>query len=149
MKILSISRPLYCQQRTLTIENIHAETVALRLKSKSEFRYLILDVREKSYYDQLHIKGAINIESQEIMKWNDLSLLTPYLKDVNQLVLHCQLSLIRSPACALKIINLTKLKKDLGPMRIGLLTGGFKRWESLYGTNTDLCEGTKLSKNGP
>jgi rhodanese-related sulfurtransferase len=90
--------------------------------------FTIIDVRSKSSFDRKHIKTAINIE-KEIFQNKKLNL-------TGDVVIHCQLSLVRGPFCA------SHLEKKYSG-KVYLLTGGFKGWEGLYGHCKDLNEQLK------
>ncbi|TPX35354.1 hypothetical protein SmJEL517_g02202 [Synchytrium microbalum] len=128
--------------------------------------YLIVDVREPADYTTAHIKTAINIPSTVMLGNNAPSffgslLAQQLLHPINNefripknLVFHCQLSLIRGPNSAARLIQLLDEEKrrrqrtapdsvkELEPTDIYVLDGGFKGWSKAFaGIRPELIEG--------
>jgi rhodanese-related sulfurtransferase len=82
-------------------------------------KFTIIDVRENDSYRKAHIKGALNVTSQEFKEKK--------LQLNGDVVIHCQLSLIRGPSCA------QFLDSYYEDGKVYLLDGGFKSWSLLYG----------------
>ncbi|KAJ3271062.1 hypothetical protein HDV01_007075 [Terramyces sp. JEL0728] len=123
-------------KRLLSVEIIQPETVALRLKQNK----FIIDVREPHMYDKLHVKSAINIESKQLLGMDKDMLLSKLDSGADQIAVHCQLSLIRGPSCSLHLAKLLHDKLEFKNVRIGVIEGGFKKWERQYGKDSNLCE---------
>ncbi|KAI9001889.1 Rhodanese-like domain-containing protein [Gaertneriomyces semiglobifer] len=115
--------------------------------------FLIVDVREPWDYATLHIKSAINIPSPQLMTL-PAAALVDRVRTLNRMdaipktvMFHCKLSLIRGPTCAVRFGTLLKQVEttDKGirdETVIAVLDGGFKAWETTYGHDPNMVEGT-------
>jgi rhodanese-related sulfurtransferase len=81
----------------------------------------------------LHISTARNIDSKEFLELKEFD-----PKGFKEIVVHCQLSLIRGPASANHLDSL--LKKQKIDAQVYLLDGGFKGWSGLFGSDPSLTE---------
>lgn len=91
-------------------------------------------------FNKLHIKSAINIESKELLQMDKEKLLSKLDPTVDQIAVHCQLSLIRGPSCSVHLAKILYDQPQFKSVRIGIIEGGFKKWERLYGNDRELSE---------
>jgi rhodanese-related sulfurtransferase len=92
---------------------------------------LVIDVREADQFNRLHISTAKNIDSKEFLKLKGFD-----TEGFKEIVVHCQLSLIRGPTSVNHLDSL--LKKQKSNVTLYLLDGGFKGWSRLYGADLEL-----------
>ena len=84
---------------------------------------VILDVRDQNEFQKSHLKNAISIPLQSLLKdfstLDDLASLK--ITDGDWVLVHCQLSLIRGPQAAAHLDRIMGKK-----FKVGLIEGGFK-----------------------
>jgi rhodanese-related sulfurtransferase len=116
--------------QTRHFQFLKPESLALKLKHQNP-NLLIIDVREAHMFEKQHIRSAVNIDSKRLLDMTNFD-----TKQYSTIVVHCQLSLIRGPSCALHIEKLVRNEDT----KVVLLDGGFKSWSNLYGNDQDLTE---------
>lgn len=104
----------------------------------------VVDVRDSDYFGG-HIKRSYNFPSenfQETLPELRRMLIENNIEDV---VFHCALSQVRGPKAALKYLRSLELaatneQLKLKDVNVWVLQGGFTRWQSEYGTDTEVTE---------
>ena len=130
---------------------IEASTLAQLLKSKSH-PVIIVDCRFDYEFHGGHIKGAINIDSQEALErefLHDLSKLRLLMSSRTIIVFHCEFSEKRGPGLWRTLRNLDRRinqakcseleEQQIFFPEMYLLERGYKNF---FEKHPDLCEGT-------
>lgn len=121
--------------------------------------FAIVDVRSPREFAQGHIRGAKNLPLANLSSLLSVSALDARLRDLgvlttvskketnlDRLIIHCRLSLVRGPEAAAHVCRLLdkgvppKLASTWTKTEICLLEGGFKGWERMYGSDPRLYE---------
>jgi len=84
------------------------------------------------------LKRSINIESKRILASESIESLSLIKEERGDfppplVVVHCQLSLIRGPSCAVHLEKLIKSNSDWKNVQIKVMEGGYKGWSSNSG----------------
>jgi rhodanese-related sulfurtransferase len=123
-------------KRFMSFQFIKPENLAKKIQKKyrslTSEPILIIDVREPHQFQKSHISGARNIESKEFLALKSFDPL-----QYKEIVLHCQLSLIRGPASANHLDSLLR-RQGRKDVQVLLLDGGFKGWSNLFADQPDL-----------
>jgi rhodanese-related sulfurtransferase len=144
------------------LEFISREDLAQRLKESGSLpsSTAIVDVRDSDHVGG-HIRGSTWVPSSELD--HKAPELVRNLKDKDTVIFHCVLSQQRGPNAALKYL---REKERLDPtswveskgdgevkeegeqggkgkkkQKVLVLTGGFEKWQEVYGTDEKLTEG--------
>lgn len=132
------------------IKYIEPTTLRNWIKSGNDSHFAVIDVRDSDYIGG-HIIGCWHIPCQEI-EYELPNILAKMKKnDVNHLIFHCAQSQQRGPSSALKFMRYVeyltncstiepKEKDFIDKITIQVLSGGFIRWQQLYGTDKQLTE---------
>lgn len=110
-----------------SIKRISAEVAASLVLKHIERDYLFVDARFSYEYNGGHIKGAVNIRDEEIVK--------KLLDEPKLLIFYCEFSSVRGPKLAAELRNLdrqTSLYPTLKCPEIYILEGGYSNFYKQY-----------------
>jgi Cdc25 family phosphatase len=87
-----------------------------------------------------HIKGAINLEAEHFADDAAVDqLIDNALADKSRVVVHCMLSQQRGPRCAARLAQRLQ-DRGLQQPSVLVMSGGFSRFDRMYGDNADLVD---------
>lgn len=154
--------------RTTCIRSFHFATpqvVSNRISDKNaSVKYLIVDVRDPDAFNEGHITSAINIPVKQVLKMTDAREILEYKACKHcmgsssssmdhsrySLLFHCSLSLVRGPKAAAFAEALMHKSEGEGIFKeVVVLDGGFKKWESMYGSDLSSKRGLICRGNSP
>lgn len=101
----------------------------LKSKIQKNSNIIVIDVREDDYIGG-HIKNSVHISANKFHE--NITKVLQLVNTADEVILHCQESIKRSPRCAKILFNI------IGK-QIYILEGGFDQWVRNF-WNTDLVE---------
>lgn len=110
-------------------------------------KFAVVDVRDSDFVGG-HIKGCYHYSAGEI--YDTLPELRRRLLEnkIDDVVFHCALSQVRGPKSSLVFLRtLQELPEEerekFKGLNVWVLSGGFTAWQSLYGTDKEVTEGSQ------
>lgn len=143
-------------QSDFLVKRLQPNQVANLLKNESDkLKTLVIDVRDdvlfKFFYqiktspsqDYIggHIKGCINITCDKFEDDDDIrETIHTYLKGKERIIVHCMKSVQRGVFSANRLANVVSKEEMEFKPDVFILDGGFQKFVSLYGYDSDICE---------
>eukprot|EP00775_Hariotina_reticulata_P004607 gene4607-4861_t len=123
----------------MTARWVECSTVAELIMGPMKDDVAIVDVRDEDFYGG-HIKDAIHWESTRFCNDADVdALIDLHLANKGRAVVHCMMSQQRGPRCAAKLAQRLQ-ERSMQQPAVLVMTGGFSKFNRLYGSNPDLVE---------
>ncbi|KAK9813818.1 hypothetical protein WJX73_000077 [Symbiochloris irregularis] len=114
------------------------------LQGSRRSELLVVDVRDEDYQGG-HIAGSVHVPSQEVLEEGGAAELARQLPaEAKLVVLHCQLSQIRGPKCANRLLQYMRSSApDRGWPEVKVLSRGYEGFAEVYGDRPELFEGLR------
>lgn len=113
---------------------VSPEDVAAAVREKRE-KYVVIDCRDDDFNDDGHVKGAVNVPSNEFaerLPW----IIKAYGEQGSTVVFHCALSQVRGPSAARAFAASLPEGSDV---KVQIMQGGFNTFASKF-AGTDVVD---------
>eukprot|EP01023_Acetabularia_acetabulum_P041026 TRINITY_DN3985_c0_g1_i5.p2 TRINITY_DN3985_c0_g1~~TRINITY_DN3985_c0_g1_i5.p2 ORF type:complete len:127 (-),score=18.22 TRINITY_DN3985_c0_g1_i5:195-575(-) len=122
----------------MQVEYIRAEQLANLLLGPGKNKTVVIDVRSHDFNDVGHIKGCLNIPSDDFGDDDDVDdLIQKHFNDIEKVIVHCQFSKQRGPFCAQRLSSRLRAGERAFP-DVYVLKGGFQEFGYKYLDNEQL-----------
>jgi len=95
--------------------DITADQLKARIDDKSDYKFIIIDIRDDASFDEAHIPGAINIPL------NELGYRVSSLDKTKDIIVYCFVGVTSEVACQILV--------NAGFKDVYNMTGGIKAWD--------------------
>ncbi|KAK9814822.1 hypothetical protein WJX72_012047 [[Myrmecia] bisecta] len=117
---------------------ISAGDLVTVLQGPDKAKTLVVDVRDDDF-EGGHIKGALNVPSGDF-EAGIAPVVKNQLSGVETVVVHCALSQIRGPKCAVKLNNILDEAGLANRPQVKVLSKGFNGFQEAYGHSAEFVE---------
>eukprot|EP01024_Parvocaulis_polyphysoides_P056944 TRINITY_DN60387_c0_g1_i1.p2 TRINITY_DN60387_c0_g1~~TRINITY_DN60387_c0_g1_i1.p2 ORF type:complete len:128 (+),score=12.76 TRINITY_DN60387_c0_g1_i1:105-488(+) len=114
------------------LQFLGVEQVANLLKGPDRDKAVIIDVRGHDFNELGHIKGCLNIVSDEFDDDDNVDqIIEEHLNGKEKVILHCWYCKQRGPHCAYRLQSRLRVAERSFP-EVYVLEGGFRKFGSTY-----------------